>query len=270
MKALSPPPEHRPKPPNTVRALLTSDWHGDKSTAGLPRFDDVMSSARRAAELAVALRVDWYVFLGDLTDPEPGAHRVVAAAIEVFTFLLARRIGVVVLGGNHDACEDSAASSAIDPIAAHARVVGGDFVVFTQPGHIELGPGVFLVALPHPHRGKPYDPEKWLDEQSQLREIPWGMGERSVLVAGHLEVDAYEQESHRGSEATVMPRGRPGRFPVAKARALWGDRAVLVNGHYHKAHMDPVLVPGALERLARDEMGHEPQVLVVDLPGGAS
>jgi len=254
-----------------VRALITSDWHLDKSTAGLPRFDDVARSAERAAQLAVGLMCSWFIFLGDLTDPEPGAHRCVSFAIDLFRWLLAREIGVVVVGGNHDACEDSAATSAVDPIAAAARVVVGDFHVFTEPGHLELGLGVHLVALPHPHRGKPYDPSKWLNEQSQEREIPWGEGERSVLVAGHLEVDAYEAAEHfRGSEATVMPRGRPGRFPVDMARALWGDRAVLVNGHYHRAHLEPVLVPGALERLARDEMGHEPQVLVIDLPGGLS
>jgi len=262
------------KPPDACRVLCTGDWHGDKSTAGFARFDDVTGSARRAAQLAVELRCDWFGFLGDLTDPDTnGAHRCVEFAIELLDWLLARGVSSFWFVGNHDAVEDEAGTSALDALAAHVRsrprsaaLAGAR--VFSEPGLLDLAPGVLLVALPHPHRGKPYDPAAWLTS------LAWkGAAHRSVLVAGHLLVDAYERPELRGSESLDMPRGRLGSFPVETCRALWGERAVLVNGHYHRAHgaADPVLVPGSLERLTRAEAGYEPRVLVLDLPaGGAS
>lgn len=266
------------KPPGVCRSLLTSDWHGDKSTAGFARFDDVTGSARRAGALAVELECDWFGFLGDLTDPEAGAHRCVQFAIEQADWLRARGVGSFWLGGNHDAVEDAAGSSTLDPLAAYAvslmtlrRPSGPPVFVFTEPGTIRLALGVQLVALPHPHRGRPYVPAEQVELLGRSSVM---QGERvaSVLVAGHLEVDAYERPELRGSETLDMPRGRLGRFPVAACSKLWGERAVLANGHYHRSHgaKDQVLVPGSIERLSRAEATHLPRVMVLDLPLGAA
>lgn len=271
-------PTHDTKPPDACRVLCTGDWHGDKSTAGFARFDDVTGSARRAAQLAIELGCDWFGFLGDLTDPEAAAHRCVQFAIELADWLRSRGVRSFWLGGNHDAVEDEAGTSALDALAAHAATAphGERRVhVFTRPGHLRLGPAAHLYALPHPHRGDPYDPDATIRELRERRRLLGDFardGAEWALVAGHLLVDAYERPELRGSESLDMPRGRLGHFPVAACRELWGERAVLVNGHYHRAHgaADPVLVPGSLERLTRAEAGYEPRVLVLDLPGGAS
>jgi hypothetical protein len=71
-----------------------------------------------------------------------------------------------------------------------------------------------------------------------------------------------------GSETREMPRGREVRYPVEAIRERWGDRAVMLNGHYHRAYHraeSPVVVPGSLERLTRGEARNEPGCLILEV-----
>lgn len=247
-----------------MRMLITSDWHGDSFTAGLARFDDVARSARATVDLARRERCDGYVFLGDLSDPGPRAHRCSALAIELDHELDRAGIWRRWLVGNHDVVEDGTGSSTMSSLASHCRGFRNEMArvwsdpLWEHPGRVAES-GVFVVALPHPARGRAYEPAEYVrgcdlpDEHA-----------RTVFVFGHLTVPGIEP----GSEVLDMPRGREVRYPVEAIRERWGDRALMFNGHYHRSYRrseSPVVVPGSLERLTRGEAGNAPGCLIVEV-----
>lgn len=262
-----------------MRLCITSDWHLDKFTAGLCRFEDVTRSVRAVVALAKSERCDGFVFTGDLADPGPAAHRCSAFAIEVASDLASAGIWSRWLVGNHDVVEDGSGSSTLSPLAAvPGEIVDRDFL--SRPIDVWgyrvgewLSEDVLAVALPHPARGRGYDPEAFVRGETApawVREAAAGgmrLGEdeaRVVLVFGHLTVPGIE----RGSEVLDMPRGREVSYPVEAIRERWGDRAVCLNGHYHRSYrraQSPVIVPGSLERLTKSEARNEPGCLILEV-----
>lgn len=245
-----------------MKILCTSDWHGDAFTAGLARFDDVARSARATVELAKRERCDGYVFLGDLADPGPRAHRCSALAIEVDAELNRAGIWRRWLVGNHDVVEDGSGSSTLSPLAA--ACTGVDSRVWSVPCAEHFGDEVIALALPHPARGFSYDPEEFIRSVDKLDGCEQCVFPRVVLVFGHLTVPGIEP----GSETREMPRGREVRYPIEAIRERWGDRAVMLNGHYHRSYRraeSPVIVPGSLERLTKGEAGNVPGCLILEV-----
>lgn len=253
--------------------LVTSDFHRDAFTAGLARAADVERSARATVELARRKRCDGYVFLGDLADPGPRALAASALAIELASELARAGIWSRWLVGNHDVVEDGSGSSALSPLANAAKSIEvaarSERGRFPEPSDVgvsvwscpenEWFGDVLVLALPHPARGFGYDPE-----QFARGEFPSPSNPRLVLVFGHLTVPGIEP----GSETREMPRGREVRYPVEAIRERWGDRAVMLNGHYHRAYRraeSPVAVPGSLERLTRGEARNEPGCLILEV-----
>jgi len=255
-----------------VRILCTSDWHLDAFTAGLARFDDVARSARGTVELAKRERCDGYVFLGDLADPGPRAHRASALAIELASDLARAGIWSRWLVGNHDVVEDGSGSSTLSPLAAAAWNRGeiGDLdAVRVWPGaSSETWPDhVLAIGLPHPARGMGYSPDLFvrsLADAFDAEEVAGRWCPRLALIFGHLTVPGIEP----GSETREMPRGREVRYPVEAIRERWGERAVMLNGHYHRSYRraeSPVIVPGSLERLTKGEARNEPGCLILEV-----
>lgn len=249
-----------------MRIAVSSDWHLDKFTSGLCRYEDVTRSVRAVVALAKAERCDGFVFLGDLADPGPAAHRCSAFAIEVASDLASVGIWSRWLVGNHDVVEDGSGSSTLSPLAAvastssvrvMARVPDLPLIgVWSDPAMEWIDGGVLAVALPHPARGKGYVPEEFI---RAIERDP-----AFVLVFGHLTVPGIE----RGSEVLDMPRGREVRYPIEAIRERWGDRAVMLNGHYHRSYrraQSPVIVPGSLERLTKSEARNEPGCLILEV-----
>lgn len=252
-----------------MKLLITSDWHGDWFTAGLARFEDVARAARGTVELAKRERCDGYVFTGDLADPGPRAHRCSALAIELAADLVKAGIWSRWLVGNHDVVDDGSGSSTLTPIAAYAMTRSRSVIefgeatvkVWSMPQIEALGQDVTAVALPHPAQGSHYDPAEFVTN-APYTELPGAR--RIVLFFGHLTVPGIEP----GSETRDMPRGREVRYPVEAIRERWGDRAVMFNGHYHRAYRrseSPVIVPGSLERLTKGEVGNAPGCLIVEV-----
>jgi len=251
-----------------MRILGTSDWHLDAFTAGLARFDDVARSARGTVELAKRECCDGYVFLGDLADPGPRAHRASALAIELASDLARAGIWSRWLVGNHDVVEDGSGSSTLSPLAAvPGEIRDVDHLqrpidVWSDPTLEWLSDDVLAVALPHPARGRGYVPEEVVREEFGRR--VGFEGARVVLIFGHLTVPGIE----RGSEVLDMPRGREVRYPIEAIRERWGDRALMLNGHYHRSYRradGPVIVPGSLERLTKGEARNEPGCLILEV-----
>lgn len=265
-----------------MRIIVCSDLHLDRYTAGLCRFDDVTRSARAVVALAKSERCDGFAFMGDLADPGPAAHRCSAFAIEVASDLASAGIWSRWLVGNHDVVEDGSGSSTLSPLAAAIKRI-----VWERPYAEHLGSGVVAVALPHPPRGYSYVPEEFVRSvevgcklgcretkaEAPIEEVPRSMASREasewvaprvVLVFGHLTVPGIE----RGSEVLDMPRGREVRYPIEAIRERWGDRVVMLNGHYHRScrrAQGPVIVPGSLERLTKSEVRNEPGCLILEV-----
>lgn len=248
---------------NGLRLVVTSDWHLDAYTAGYARFKDVGHAVEcvvRAVEEAVrevGAECVLFVFLGDLCDPDANrSPRCIAVAVRVAQRL--RKMGVRSrwLNGNHDVIEDGTGTSTLSPLEA----LDSDEVmirVLSRPD-VEVIRGVTFCWLPYVPRALAYDPVEFVHRaHAAAPEVD--------VVAGHLNVPGIIP----ASETVDMGRGREEWFPLEAVRELW-PQAVLMNGHYHRAHADlartgPVLVPGSLARLTFGEQHNEPGYLDVRL-----
>lgn len=253
-----------------MKILCTSDWHRDAFTAGLARAADVERSARATVELARRERCDGYVFLGDLADPGPRALAASALAIELASELARAGVWSRWLVGNHDVVEDGSGSSTLSPLASACWRIRDEAGWKRDPCRVwseacaeYVGdPEVLFLALPHSPRSRSYSPVEAVKELA--RGWSFECEHRIVLIFGHLTVPGIEP----GSETREMPRGREVRYPVEAIRERWGDRAVMLNGHYHRAYRraeSPVAVPGSLERLTRGEARNEPGCLILEV-----
>lgn len=246
-----------------MRAVISSDWHLDASTAGIPRFDDVFAAVHDVVQVAKGLKVDAFIFTGDLTNPDSlRAH----AASEVAVFVAAtlwNDHGIMSrwVVGNHDVVESG--SSARLPLHTLASVralehaFGNTCVrVFDAPTVEHFG-NLAIVALPFVPRSHAYDPAEFVRNVV----VDDGFGTTSVLVLSHLNIEGIES----GSETTDMPRGREVFLPLIDIRKRWPD-AVIVNGHYHKRQtFKGIQIPGSLERLTFGEEANEPGFLIVEV-----
>ncbi len=241
-----------------MKILCSSDWHGDASTAGFPRYEDISRAVLETVDAAVREGVGLYLFLGDLCDPDSSAtHR--AAALGVLTAAtLWSRHGIPSrwITGNHDVKEDGSGSHTLAGVAALAHSVKheGQIGVLSQP-FVECWAGFDLVYLPFAPRSHAYDPEEWVNKCGAGK---YGV---QVIVAGHLNIEGIEP----GSETTEMPRGREVFLPVAAIRQRW-PKALILNGHYHRRQtFRGVVIPGSLERLTFGEEHNSPGFLIIDV-----
>jgi len=248
-----------------IRILVSSDWHADASTAGHERFADVEVAVDETVEAAVQQRCTHYLFLGDLCDPdETRSHRAVALALRTALRLADHGIASHWIVGNHDVVEDGHRSHTLLALKALEGEVPLKCSVHDGPTIARLDDRpdgrVALVALPYTPRSHAYDPEDFI-----RRSDTFGIRCQHVVVAGHLNLAGITP----GSETDDMPRGREVFFPIQACREVFGDRAVLLNGHYHRGQVyEGVHVPGSLERLTFGEAGHTPGWLILEVDDG--
>ncbi|HNC99561.1 MAG TPA: hypothetical protein PKW90_25760, partial [Myxococcota bacterium] len=160
------------------------------------------------------------------------------------------------LVGNHDVIEDGSGTSTLSPLAA----LDTDQVmirVLSEPD-VEVINGVAFCWLPYVPRSLAYDPVEFVHRaHAASPEVD--------VVAGHLNVPGIIP----ASETVDMGRGREEWFPLDAVRELWPG-AILMNGHYHRAHAEPartgpVLIPGSLARLTFGEQHNTPGFLELSL-----
>lgn len=256
-----------------MKFFIVSDLHADASTNGLDRFDEI----RDAVFVAVNAAIDEskrtrpedvvFVFAGDLCDPDTTrAFRAIGMAIDAAMTLSRAGIESHWIAGNHDVIENDRGSTTLEPLAMLAKREHNPphfahIFVAEDPSDSFLSIGVRLICLPYAARVRHYDPTSYIQgiEMSPAN-IP--LRQRFVVI-GHLTVPSAE----RGSESDDFARGRDMIFPVEACRKRWGDRCILVNGHYHRkqATKDGVHIPGSLARLRHDEEQHEPGYLVIEV-----
>lgn len=239
-----------------MKVLVTGDWHADKSTAGVDRFDDVRDAALQTVDAAIAEGVDLWAFLGDLTDPDDGprALRAVTLAIECSERLTAAGILNIWIAGNHDVIEDGSGRTTLAPLKALDSK--GNSRVYEVPACRtgEDTGDVALVMLPYPPASRSFDLSK------DFAACISGIKCRTGLVLAHATNIPGAVE---GEETFEMPRGRGVSLPLGIIPNGW----TIANGHYHSPQVTPsgVLIPGALQRLTRGEARNEPRYLLVDV-----
>lgn len=246
-----------------MRLYIVSDWHADASTSGFDRFDEIADAARAAADDAARFRRDggdaMFAFLGDLCDPDTTrAFRAISLAIDIALGLAARGVPSIWIAGNHDVIENERGSTVLEPLQYAAVHFSNGARIDVACSPVTFGfMGATFVLLPYVARARAYDPKQWIETSTPSKPPD------RVVVLGHLTVPSAE----RGSESDDFARGRDLVFPVEACRRRWGDRVLMLNGHYHRRQVtrDGVIIPGSLARLRHDEETHEPGYLVIDL-----
>jgi len=236
-----------------VKVVCSSDWHADWSTAGFSREGDVATAVDETVAAAVEQGASHYFFLGDLCDPDGArAHRAVELAVRTAVRLSRAGIASRWLAGNHDVVEDGHGTTMLGALR-ELESAELPVRVYDRPT-VEVLPEVAVVALPYCARSHAYDPEAFV----RANPLPgW-----RVVVLGHLNIAGIAP----GSETDEMPRGRDVMFPLAACQDVYGERALLMNGHYHQHQVfRRIHVPGSLERLTFGEMANEPGYMIVEV-----
>lgn len=249
-----------------MRLLHCSDAHADWSTAGFRRYGDVERAMEQTVEAAIAEKCGFYLFTGDLADPDGGATTLRASALAVRCASRLREEGIESewVVGNHDVSEDGHGTSSLSPLwgismgERKTKLVGTLRVrdAKTAPPHVSTVPANYLIAddtllvtLPYPSLARPYDPAEVLAEYTRQ----WG---GRVVVATHLQFAGIVP----GEESREMARKRDVPFPWEVCRPGW----LVLGGHYHERQVWTapngvrVHIAGALARLTHGEERNRP------------
>ena len=259
-----------------MKVVISTDWHGDWVTAGVPRFDEIAKAVDASVRAAVDMKASVYIFAGDLSEVEgPGMLQTLALAVGVAKDLNRRGIQSVWLTGNHDVIEDGLGTSNLTPMAevegaelvdapriipfadvAHHRGAPMPFGSEARAKYLSqqrLPPGVKrLACLPFTPRTHNYDPRAFVRDN---------VAAHPDLVVGHLMLEGIAA----GSETTDMARGRDVFWPLAEIKECWPG-ALLIGGHYHETQVyQGVHLVGSLARLTRSELNNAPSYLVATI-----
>lgn len=246
-----------------MKFVVTSDWHGDAVTHGIPRFEEISNAAHESVDCAIAEGADAYLFLGDLCDPDCGsqAFRTMGLALDVASRLSARGIDSIWLAGNHDVIEDGTGNTTLTPLRSlgNSSILARDrapITVAELPCRVDVvgkKERRTIVCLPFTASSRPYDPELAIAHFAEAAP------KERVLVIGHLNVPGVVP----GDETTDYPRGREVTFPTTKAFEF---ASTVLHGHYHRQQRtkEGIWIPGSLARLTFGEENNRPGFLVVN------
>lgn len=239
-----------------MKILFTSDWHLDRITAGFDRFDDVSKAVFETVSFACDNKIDLYIFLGDLANPNNvRSHRAASIAIRSAMLLSNHGIDSIWMVGNHDIIEDGTSDSDREPYSTLSVLKAAGSDVASVPKLFDKG-RIAIIALPYPASNRIYDPNDAIAELA-----PKAVLADKALVVGHLSLSA----AVLGSESTDMARGRGIEWPVDTIRSMLPD-AVMIGGHYHRAQtISGVNFVGSLTRLGFDEEHNDIGFLVLEV-----
>lgn len=242
-----------------MKLVISSDWHTDRSTLGVPRYRDIADAAWQTVDVAKSEKADAWAFLGDLCDPDdgPAALQGVALAIEIASDLARAHIMNFWLSGNHCVMGNGSGKTVLSPLRS-LRLP--EVMVFERAETFEFQ-GVSVAVLPYVDVGM-----REGDEHAGIREM-YERNPAKGLVLGHA---TYLPGITPGEETNEMPRGRAVPFPFEWTRPDW----TLLNGHWHEGQTyemeisgggpRQLLIPGSLARLTFGE-AHTPRFLVLEI-----
>lgn len=237
-----------------MKSVVSSDWHLDRVTMGVSRFDEIATAIDDTMSLAEEEEVDAYFFLGDLSDPNCGsvAYRITHYLLKMALRLKRAGIEFHALMGNHDPIEDGSGRSTLTPLRALAEEYDGIFVHEEPWKHVWMKHGnpVNMIFLPHSPISRPYDPEDFVKRVWDPK--------RLNVVAAHLTIPGILP----GEESNELARGRDTIFPLEATK----DAALRLNGHYHQTQVfDGIHIPGSLARLTASEEKHKPAYFLLEV-----
>jgi DNA repair exonuclease SbcCD nuclease subunit len=248
-----------------IRIVAFSDPHWDRSTLGVPRFDDLADAADQAVDYAVEKKANLLVCLGDVGNPDSiRTHRAAAKAVEVAKRAEAAKVASLWFTGNHDVSEDGSGSSTLEALWESRNHM---ISVYRQPGvrhFLQMNAAgewedLDIVVLPFVARSHAYDPAEFVHRAAK------SLSARSkrVLVLGHLNLEGIGP----GSETKDMPRGRDVFWPLdAVAEAFAGRDVFMMGGHYHEKQVyRGVHVVGSVGRMTTGEEHIEPAFTVLEV-----
>lgn len=233
-----------------MKMLLTGDWHLDACTAGMSRADDLEAALKKVVKLAIDNDVDYFMFLGDLANPDAGSIliRVLDIALNAAGSLGDKGIESCWMSGNHCIIKDGGEFTSVTPLRHMPKAH-----VITRPlltGRPAFGCEIMFL----PYCAKPYDPEKFMQAN------PFTAKTRIVL--GHC---TGAEGVKLGSETYDMSRGATLPFPLAECKRQ--RVTFMANGHWHRQQVTEsgIHIPGTLERLRFDEQDNSPGVMIVEV-----
>lgn len=241
-----------------MKSLLTSDWHEDWVTEGVARYDDISVAVDETVQAALDEEVDFYMMLGDLSDPDrnPTVFRAIAKAMQVALDLSNHGIESHWLVGNHDVNEDGSGSSVLTPMGVLSGVPhGGRIHLHDRPGLHPIGnKGARLLALPYTPLSHTYDPLPYCTKELKT--------DYPLIVISHLGITGIQP----GEETKDLPRGRDVILPhrVFESRKA---PTYIFSGHYHHGQQfENVQVVGSLAKLFFSPDDYKPSYLLADIP----
>lgn len=205
-----------------MRFFISSDWHRDAYTAGVPRARELDEYVGRLCDAAAAEKPDRILFAGDYADPGGMLQSWHASASVLLFRSLARVAPVVAIAGNHDVVEVDYCLTTLSPLRAAVRAAG-DVTVVEKPTLLEVG-SLALLCLPYASRAFAAS-----DTYKAALGVAVETAKRcdAVVPLAHLSVGGAAM----GSESVELSRGRELPFPDELVDTM--NVVVAVNGHYH-------------------------------------
>lgn len=238
-----------------MKLVVSSDWHGDKSTLGLSRTSEVAAAVEQSVQYAIETNADAYLFAGDLADPDSGGatFRAQEIAIKAAHDLAREGIRSIWIAGNHDVEEDGTGATCLSVLAAMERAGACNELIYVaeQPRVIELREDVAVMCLPYVPISHGYSPSTF------ARDV-FANTDQRIIVLGHLMLAGVVL----GEETTEMPRGRDVAYPVEETKGA----LMRICGHYHtrQTTQEGILIPGSLCRFTFGDEQHEPGYLAIE------
>jgi DNA repair exonuclease SbcCD nuclease subunit len=269
-----------------MKFIVASDFHFDAVTAGVRRFEELERAAVAVVKHAIEAKVDAFLFLGDLCDPDTGSavFRCVELAQRMAVKLAQERITSFWMAGNHDVIEDGTGHTTLTPMRSIEK--WGAKRLFPEPGSIlvverwehfiidtgrdkkDHTPPITFAFLPYTATSHHYSPKDVMPTQAFHN--AW-RAQAPVVFAGHLSIPGIVP----GEETHEMGRGRDMTFPydeIIERRREYPT--LMLNGHYHRQQHFRKLkdsrgihIPGSMARLTFGEEYHAPGYLFVETRG---
>lgn len=240
-----------------MKIAITADWHLDAVTVGVLRYNDLTETLRKMLEAIEQEKVDQFVFMGDLCNPDRGARtlRAMSTASKIAKALDRMNVKSYWIPGNHDVVDSNEIITTLSTLAAFANV-------FETPEIAAPSKHVKFMFLPYMSK-MVLDQgamNKWVEAELALASAA---GKKTVIMFSHCtSVDG----ANTGTETSYMPRGKGQDLPIA---LLKKHGAIIFNGHYHTGQTTDsgVHIPGALGRFDFGEQSNTPGFMIVEVDG---
>jgi exonuclease SbcD len=220
-----------------MRILHTSDWHLGRSFGPASLQADQEAFLDWLVEVVEAERVDLVVVAGDLYDRAIPPTESVALLRETLDRLVARRVRVVAITGNHDGPDRVAAYDGLTDLAG--VVVRGGYARAGMVTTLELDDGPLdVVAVPY--LDPVLTPAGWPDAVDAGPELGWSSAPVGAAVAGSPSSPASDAPVVLSlfdelDEVDALDGGEPACGPaeVVSAAATEGERSANARRSHH-------------------------------------